>query len=213
MRSASPAAAGCTAWPAASEIAVNSLHNQGVDRLAPGLVTEGVAPDGTIEAVRVVASQAGQAPGFAVGVQWHPEYDWRTDTVSRAIFEQFGAAVRGLCGLRAARRGFRRRGLITPNQSLLLSVPFGPMYLFHPGPLAVRITPVSELRTGIRHVHRNRRHPQPRDVEVPAGARRDGILDRRFRLRRYRRAQPAGDRRCSRCPAWRGFSSAATSSP
>jgi putative glutamine amidotransferase len=77
-----------------AEIAVNSLHNQGVDRLAPGLVTEAVAPDGTIEAVRVVASQAGQAPGFAVGVQWHPEYDWRADTVSRAIFEQFGAAVR-----------------------------------------------------------------------------------------------------------------------
>jgi len=77
-----------------SEIAVNSLHNQGVNRLAPGVVTEAVAPDGTIEAIRVVASQAGQAPGFAVGVQWHPEYDWRADTVSRAIFEQFGAAVR-----------------------------------------------------------------------------------------------------------------------
>jgi putative glutamine amidotransferase len=76
------------------EIAVNSLHNQGVDRLAPGLVTEAVAPDGTIEAVRVAASQAGRAPGFAVGVQWHPEYDWRSDGVSRAIFEQFGGAVR-----------------------------------------------------------------------------------------------------------------------
>jgi putative glutamine amidotransferase len=78
----------------ASEIAVNSLHNQGIDRLAPGLVVEGVAPDGTIEAVRVVASQAGPAVGHAVGVQWHPEYDWQTDALSRAIFEQFGAAVR-----------------------------------------------------------------------------------------------------------------------
>jgi putative glutamine amidotransferase len=77
-----------------TEIAVNSLHNQGIDRLAPGLVAEGVAPDGTIEAVRVVASHEGPAPGYAVGIQWHPEYDWRSDTLSRAIFDQFGAAVR-----------------------------------------------------------------------------------------------------------------------
>ena len=77
-----------------TEIAVNSLHNQGINQLAPGLVVEGVAPDGLIEAVRVAASEAGPAIGYAVGVQWHPEYDWRTDALSRAIFEQFGAAVR-----------------------------------------------------------------------------------------------------------------------
>jgi putative glutamine amidotransferase len=76
------------------EIAVNSLHNQGINQLAPGLVIEGTAPDGLIEAVRVTASEAGPAIGYAVGVQWHPEYDWRTDTLSRAIFEQFGTAVR-----------------------------------------------------------------------------------------------------------------------
>jgi putative glutamine amidotransferase len=77
-----------------SDIAVNSLHNQGIDRMAPGLVADGVAPDGTIEAVRVIATQAGPAVGYAVGVQWHPEYDWQTDTLSRAIFEQFGEQVR-----------------------------------------------------------------------------------------------------------------------
>ena len=71
----------------ASEIPVNSLHNQGMDRLAPGLVAEAVAPDGTIEAVR------GTFPGFVIGVQWHPEYDWESDAVSRRIFEAFGAAV------------------------------------------------------------------------------------------------------------------------
>jgi putative glutamine amidotransferase len=76
-----------------AEIAVNSLHNQGINQLAPGLVVEGIAPDGLIEAVRVTASSAGPAIGYAVGVQWHPEYDWRTDALSRAIFEQFGAAV------------------------------------------------------------------------------------------------------------------------
>ncbi len=73
----------------ATEIGVNSLHNQGIDRLAPGLVVEGVAPDGTIEAVRVAT-----APGFAVGVQWHPEYDFETNAVSRRIFESFGRALR-----------------------------------------------------------------------------------------------------------------------
>ncbi|MBS0638250.1 MAG: gamma-glutamyl-gamma-aminobutyrate hydrolase family protein [Acetobacteraceae bacterium] len=79
----------------ATEVGVNSLHNQGVNELAPGLTVEAVAPDGTIEAVRVVAGPDGPCPGYAVGVQWHPEYDWRTDGVSRAIFEQFGDVVRG----------------------------------------------------------------------------------------------------------------------
>ena len=71
----------------AVDIPVNSLHNQGMDRLASDLVVEGVAPDGTIEAVR------GLTPGFVIGVQWHPEYDWETDAVSRRIFEVFGQVV------------------------------------------------------------------------------------------------------------------------
>ena len=70
-----------------TEIPVNSLHNQGVQRLAPRLEAMGWAPDGTVEAVRVR-----QSPGFAWGVQWHPEYDWERDAFSRRIFEAFGAA-------------------------------------------------------------------------------------------------------------------------
>lgn len=79
----------------AETIPVNSLHNQGVARLAPRLVAEGWAPDGTIEAVRVAES-----PGWAYGVQWHPEYDWQQDAISRRIFESFGEA----CAAWAARR-------------------------------------------------------------------------------------------------------------
>lgn len=71
------------------EIAVNSLHNQGVDRLAERLAVEASAPDGTIEAVRV------RGATFAAGVQWHPEYDLDTDPVSWGIFASFGEAVRG----------------------------------------------------------------------------------------------------------------------
>jgi putative glutamine amidotransferase len=69
-------------------IPVNSLHNQGIDRLAPGLVVEGTAPDGTIEAVRLPT-----APALTIGVQWHPEYDFQTDAVSRNLFAAFAAAV------------------------------------------------------------------------------------------------------------------------
>ena len=70
-------------------LSVNSLHEQGIERIAPGLAVEAHAPDGTPEAVRVAG-----APGFAIGVQWHPEYDWETDAASRAIFAAFGHAVR-----------------------------------------------------------------------------------------------------------------------
>lgn len=70
-------------------VPVNSLHNQGVCRPAPRLIPEGWAPDGTIEAARVEG-----APGFAYGVQWHPEYDWQSDPLSRRLFEVFGAAAR-----------------------------------------------------------------------------------------------------------------------
>jgi putative glutamine amidotransferase len=71
----------------AEAVPVNSLHNQGIARLAPRLIAEAWAPDGTIEGVRVA-----DAPGFAMGVQWHPEYDWEHDARSRAIFEAFGRA-------------------------------------------------------------------------------------------------------------------------
>ena len=78
----------------ARRIAVNSLHNQGVNRLAPGLVVDAQAADGTVEAMHVRHS-----PGFAVGVQWHPEYDWDHDDISRGIFAAFADAVRARMAL------------------------------------------------------------------------------------------------------------------
>jgi putative glutamine amidotransferase len=70
-------------------IRVNSLHGQGI--LEPGarIVVEGVAEDGTIEAIRIA-----DAPGFALGVQWHAEYDPQRNLVNRTLFQAFGAAVR-----------------------------------------------------------------------------------------------------------------------
>jgi putative glutamine amidotransferase len=68
---------------------VNSLHGQAIDRLAPGLVVEATAPDGTIEAVRVT-----NAPGWAFGVQWHPEWRFAESADSMALFHAFGEACR-----------------------------------------------------------------------------------------------------------------------
>ncbi|RMF98207.1 MAG: gamma-glutamyl-gamma-aminobutyrate hydrolase family protein [Gammaproteobacteria bacterium] len=68
---------------------VNSVHGQGIDRLADGLAVEAVAPDGLIEAVSVP-----DAPGFALAVQWHPEWRAAQDEISIALFQAFGDACR-----------------------------------------------------------------------------------------------------------------------
>ncbi|MEQ1889188.1 MAG: gamma-glutamyl-gamma-aminobutyrate hydrolase family protein [Alphaproteobacteria bacterium] len=72
----------------AARFKVNSVHNQGIDRLAEGLVVEAVASDGTIEAVSIDG-----APGFALGVQWHPEWRAAENPAYHAIFLAFGDAV------------------------------------------------------------------------------------------------------------------------
>ncbi len=71
-----------------AEAKVNSLHHQGIDRLAPGLSVEATAPDGQIEAVSLDGAKA-----FLLGVQWHPEWQFARDPLSRAIFAGFGRAL------------------------------------------------------------------------------------------------------------------------
>ena len=73
----------------ADRVQVNSLHWQGIDRLGRGLIVEAHAPDGLIEAFRVA-----DAPGFALAVQWHPEWKVMGNPFSRALFAAFGAACR-----------------------------------------------------------------------------------------------------------------------
>jgi putative glutamine amidotransferase len=69
-------------------IRVNSLHGQGILELGKRVVVEGVAEDGTIEAIRIA-----DAPSFALGVQWHAEYDPQSNPVNRALFQAFGEAA------------------------------------------------------------------------------------------------------------------------
>ncbi|WP_025130954.1 gamma-glutamyl-gamma-aminobutyrate hydrolase family protein [Pseudomonas sp. PH1b] len=71
------------------DIQVNSIHAQGVERLAPGLRVEALAPDGLIEAISVDTAKA-----FTLGVQWHPEWQVSCNPHYLAIFQAFGDACR-----------------------------------------------------------------------------------------------------------------------
>ncbi len=83
----------------ADELTVNSLHWQGLDRVAPRLHIEATAPDGTIEAVSVKDTK-----NFALGVQWHPEYKVLDNDFSTKLFAAFGEAAQRRAEARASGR-------------------------------------------------------------------------------------------------------------
>jgi putative glutamine amidotransferase len=87
-------------------IRVNSLHGQGI--LEPGerVVIEGTAEDGTIEAIRIL-----EAESFALGVQWHAEYDPQSNPVNRCLFKAFGEALAARRSKRGKVRGLRSHAL------------------------------------------------------------------------------------------------------
>jgi putative glutamine amidotransferase len=87
----------------AASIEVNSLHGQGIDRLADRLTIEAVAADGTIEAVSVR-----DAPGFALGVQWHPEWRIALNPWSLRLFAAFADAARMRAAARELHAGVSR---------------------------------------------------------------------------------------------------------
>ena len=80
---------------------VNSLHAQGVARLADGVSIEALADDGLVEAFSV------DGAGFALAVQWHPEWRVMADPLSVAMFRAFGDAARQYAGERPARQQTR----------------------------------------------------------------------------------------------------------
>ena len=68
---------------------VNSVHWQGVDKIAPSLTVEArCADDDIIEAVRVT-----DAKSFALGFQWHPEWKFWEDEFGKKLFDSFGKAA------------------------------------------------------------------------------------------------------------------------
>lgn len=78
-------------------IVTNSLHGQAVKDPGERVVIEGWAADETVEAITVAGARS-----FAVGVQWHAEYEAHADPVSRILFTELGDAARA--------RQARRRG-------------------------------------------------------------------------------------------------------
>ncbi len=78
-------------------VITNTLHGQGIDRPGPRVKIDGMAPDGTPEAIYIDG-----APGFALSVQWHPEWNAEADPVSRKLFVAFGDACRAWRADRAA---------------------------------------------------------------------------------------------------------------
>lgn len=85
-------------WAGSTEVMVNSLHGQGINRLAQGLRAIAQAPDGLVEAFEVEGART-----FAWAVQWHPEWHFWENPFYTAIFSAFGAAVRERAHLRRAR--------------------------------------------------------------------------------------------------------------
>ena len=76
-------------WAGATDAEVNSLHGQGIKRLAAGLRPLAYAPDGLVEAVAIAGASA-----FAYAVQWHPEWHCTENRFHAAIFAAFGASCR-----------------------------------------------------------------------------------------------------------------------
>ena len=67
----------------ANTVLVNSMHHQGIKRLAPTLVANAFAPDGLIEGVESTGDD------FVFGVQWHPEDLADSDPIMRSLFDEF----------------------------------------------------------------------------------------------------------------------------
>lgn len=78
-------------------IVTNSLHGQAVRDAGARVVLEGWAADDTVEAISIAGARS-----FAIGVQWHAEYDAENDPVSKVLFDEFGDAARAH---QARRRG------------------------------------------------------------------------------------------------------------
>jgi putative glutamine amidotransferase len=56
-------------YPARTEVTVNTIHHQAVNKLGRGLRVEATSvPDDVVEAIRW------RGPSYVLGVQWHPEF-------------------------------------------------------------------------------------------------------------------------------------------
>lgn len=66
------------------ETTVNSHHHQAVNKIGKNLQISATAKDGIVEGIEDTREEK-----FNFGVQWHPEHSWKTNDLSRKIFETF----------------------------------------------------------------------------------------------------------------------------
>ena len=74
-----------------SQVIVNSLHGQGIDRLGDGLNLEAMSEDGLVEALSIVGYGT-----FGIGIQWHAEFhpERSENSINRVLFKKFGLSCR-----------------------------------------------------------------------------------------------------------------------
>jgi len=69
------------------QLEVSCYHHQAIDRVADGLTVIARAQEGHVEAVRI------DSPGWAFGVQWHPEDNYDTEPGQLEIVKRFVRAA------------------------------------------------------------------------------------------------------------------------
>lgn len=67
-----------------AEVLTNSHHHQAVKMVGKGLRAVATARDGVIEAIEGVDHDH-----FVLGVQWHPELSWKSNQLSKGLFDDF----------------------------------------------------------------------------------------------------------------------------
>jgi putative glutamine amidotransferase len=70
-------------------VRVNSHHHQSIREVGKKLKPTAWAKDGVIECIEDTRENR-----FVLGVQWHPELSWKTDSLSKNIFESFVSACK-----------------------------------------------------------------------------------------------------------------------
>jgi putative glutamine amidotransferase len=83
-----------------TKVEVSCYHHQSLAELGEGMRAVAHAEDGVVEGVQI-----DEAPGWFLGVQWHPEDTWAVEAPQRAVFEALvAAAAQRRSGLRRATR-------------------------------------------------------------------------------------------------------------
>lgn len=72
------------------DLRVNSFHHQAIRTVGENLVATAWANDGVVECI-----EDNREGRLVFGVQWHPELSWKTDVLSKAIFERFVKTCEG----------------------------------------------------------------------------------------------------------------------